>query len=422
MTCTLRFPCLMIPASRSVSTNGVGSCVSGKSLPHKSSSKCFSLICKEKMFGRGGFASNPTGEELDLFADLTDYLDDNENVPYVPLGLDDDPDLGLNIRQEAEVVEVDEDQAIIDEINDLLRIDPESALSGVDLEKLNRTDDFNVANPISKKDAKMPGKKNPSADWRTEDTSSKWWKRKQKFEIGDVDPDDVEMVELSNEDFENRLDDAIDAYHDNPKIKAADDFVNVRPTSEQMEMIELEALTLAAQEDSLAAMPLLETAEDINAVQLDALPEKWFDRAARHVKRIWNKMFGKSTNYVIDTDAVAMEMQSMGSNDLRESLLHSLEDTHDLGTHINPNPDGSYEPPQIDEFGLGDGGLEAPPAMANEAENLGSVVDRIVDAGLDAAVDVVAPVVDGALDAIPGFDAITSAVNRGASLMNPRQR
>ena len=185
--------------------------------------------------GRGGFASDPTGEELDLFGDLTDYLNENENVAYVPLGLDDDPDLGVNIRQEADVVEVDEDQAIIDEINDLLRIDPESALSGVDLEQLNRTDDFNVANPISKKDAKMPGKKNPSADWRTEDTSSKWWKRKQKFEIGDVDPDDVEMVELSNEDFENRLDDAIDAYHDNPKIKAADDFVNVRPTSEQME-------------------------------------------------------------------------------------------------------------------------------------------------------------------------------------------
>ena len=98
--------------------------------------------------GRGGFASDPTGEELDLFGDLTDYLNENENVAYVPLGLDDDPDLGVNIRQEADVVEVDEDQAIIDEINDLLRIDPESALSGVDLEKLNRMDDFNVANPI----------------------------------------------------------------------------------------------------------------------------------------------------------------------------------------------------------------------------------------------------------------------------------
>ena len=357
--------------------------------------------------GRGGFASDPTGEELDLFGDLTDYLNENENVAYVPLGLDDDPDLGVNIRQEADVVEVDEDQAIIDEINDLLRIDPESALSGVDLEKLNRMDDFNVANPISKKDAKMPGKKNPSADWRTKDTSKSWWRPKQKFEIGDVSPEDVEMVELSNEEFENRLDDAIDAYHDNPQIKAADEFVNVRPTSEQMEMIELEALTLAAQEDSLAAMPLLETAEDIGAVQLDALSEKWFNRAARHVKRIWRSMFGKSTNYVIDTDAIALEMQNMGSNDLRESLLHSLEDTHDLGTHIDPMPDGTYEPPE--EFGLGDGGLEAPPAMAGEAENLGSVVDRIVDAGLDAAVDVVAPVVDGALDAIPGFDAITSA-------------
>ena len=171
--------------------------------------------------GRGGFASDPTGEELDLFGDLTDYLNENENVAYVPLGLDDDPDLGVNIRQEADVVEVDEDQAIIDEINDLLRIDPESALSGVDLEKLNRMDDFNVANPISKKDAKMPGKKNPSADWRTKDTSKSWWKPRQKFEIGDVSPEDVEMVELSNEEFENRLDDAIDAYHDNPQIKAA---------------------------------------------------------------------------------------------------------------------------------------------------------------------------------------------------------
>ena len=60
------------------------------------------------MFGHGGFASNPTGqEELDLFGDLTDYLNDNENVAYVPLDLGDDADLGLNIRQEAEVVEVD---------------------------------------------------------------------------------------------------------------------------------------------------------------------------------------------------------------------------------------------------------------------------------------------------------------------------
>ena len=56
-------------------------------------------------------------------------------------------------------------------------------------------------------------------------------------------------------------------------------------------------------------------------------------------------------------------------------------------------------------------------AMAGEAENLGTIVDQMVDAGADAVIGAV----DGALDRIPGFDAITSAVNRGISQTSGRQ-
>ena len=174
-------------------------------------------------------------------------------------------------------------------------------------------------------------------------------------------------------------------------------------------MLEMNALTLAASEDSMSATALLGETMEEGITQLEDIP-RWYQRAARNVKRLWNKMFGRSPDYAFDTEQVAMEMQNMGSNDLKEALLDSLEDTHIQGTHLEPKPDGSYQPPE--EFGLGDDGiLEAPPAMAGEAENMGTIVDQMVDAGADAVIGAV----DGALDRIPGFDAITSAVNRGIS-------
>ena len=183
------------------------------------------------------------------------------------------------------------------------------------------------------------------------------------------------MVELSNAEFENRLDDALDAFHGNPKIRPADEFMNVR---QQMKMMEMNALTLAASEDSMAATALLGETMEEGITQLQDIP-RWYTRAARNVKRLWNKMFGRSPDYAFDTEQVATEMQNMGSNDLKEALLDSLEDTHIQGTHIDPKPDGSYDPPN--EFGLGDDGiLEAPPAMAGEAENMGTIVDQMVDA------------------------------------------
>ena len=235
-----------------------------------------------------------------------------------------------------------------------------------------------------------------------------------------------EVLQLSNDDFEQRLDDAIDAFHENPKIRPAEEFLDVQPTAEQMKMLEMNALTLAASEDSLSATALLGETMEEGVTQLNDIP-RWYQRAARNVKRLWNKMFGRSPDYAFDTEQVAMEMQNMGSNDLKEALLDSLEDTHIQGTHIDPKPDGSYQPP--DEFGLGDDGiLEAPPAMAGEAENMGTIVDQLVDAGLDAAINVVdtavetgSEVVKGALSQIPGFDAITSAVARGAGSMNPSE-
>ena len=48
---------------------------------------------------------------------------------------------------------------------------------------------------------------------------------------------------------------------------------------------------------------------------------------------------------------------------------------------------------------------------------MGTIVDQMVDAGADAVIGAV----DGALDRIPGFDAITSAVNRGISQTSGRQ-
>ena len=127
-------------------------------------------------------------------------------------------------------------------------------------------------------------------------------------------------------------------------------------------------------------------------------------------------MFGKSDVYKFDNKTVMRELQSMGANDLHESLLNGLEDVHDMGTPVNPHPDGAYEPPElpgggepVDEFGLGDTGLEAPEPMVGQAEP--GIIDQIVDAGIDR----LAPLVDDALGAIPGFDAITSAINKGAA-------
>ena len=190
---------------------------------------------------------------------------------------------------------------------EILRIDPDVGMSGINLEKLN--EQVPAAKPLKDRSGKMPGKTNPKADWRVKDTSNKWWKPRQKFEMGDVDeetealaaqeeaavpteePDPFgigvvddeaealaraeekasEVLQLSNDEFEQRLDDAIDAFHENPKIRPAEEFLDVQPTAEQMKMLEMNALTLA--EDSMSAMPLL--AEDMEDVtQLADIP-RW---------------------------------------------------------------------------------------------------------------------------------------------------
>ena len=122
---------------------------------------------------------------------------------------------------------------------------------------------------------------------------------------------------------------------------------------------------------------------------MENIPLSWWQKTTRNVKRLWNRAFGKPPNgYTFDKSAVMTEMQNMDANDLHESFLNGLEDVHDLGTPANPHPDGDYTPPElpdggdVDDFGLGDTGLDAPPAMAGEAENLGTIVDQIVDAGL----------------------------------------
>ena len=114
-----------------------------------------------------------------------------------------------------------------------------------------------------------------------------------------------EVLQLSNDDFEQRLDDAIDAFHDNPKIRPAEEFLDVQPTAEQMKMLEMNALTLAASEDSMSATALLGETMEEGITQLEDIP-RWYQRAARNVKRLWNKMFGRSPDFVFDTEQVAL--------------------------------------------------------------------------------------------------------------------
>ena len=183
-------------------------------------------------------------------------------------------------------------------------------------------------------------------------------------------------------------------------------------------MLQMEAVELTVLEDPFAVTSLLGEQGEAGVLQLENVPESFWEKSTSTLKRLWRKMFGRSPEYKFDNKVVMREMQEMSQNDLSEALLNGLEDVHDLGTPANPHPDGSYEPPE--EFGMGDDGgvLEAPPEPADAQPNL---FDAVIDTGLDAAVDAVAPVIDSALGAIPGFDAITDAVNRGASLMNPRQ-
>ena len=265
------------------------------------------------MFGSFGAGfDDPTDSE---FADLFGgYIEENTNVPSRPLDLGDD---GINIRTEADALDsgtaeldevLDEIQALQADANqpvadmtyeEILRIDPDVGMSGINLEKLN--EQVPAARPLKDRGGKMPGKSNPKADWRVKDTSNKWWKPRQKFEMGDVDeqtealaaqeeaavpteePDPFgigvvddeaealareeekasEVLQLSNDEFEQRLDDAIDAFHENPKIRPAEEFLDVQPTAEQMKMLEMNALTLAASEDSMSATALLgETMEE----------------------------------------------------------------------------------------------------------------------------------------------------------------
>ena len=55
-------------------------------------------------------------------------------------------------------------------MEELQKIDPDVGMSGVDLEQLHNWGVVEPSVPIKVKD-KMPGKKNPSADWRTTDTT-----------------------------------------------------------------------------------------------------------------------------------------------------------------------------------------------------------------------------------------------------------
>ena len=58
----------------------------------------------------------------------------------------------------------------------------------------------------------------------------------------------------------------------------------------------------------------------------------------------------------MDTDAIALEMQNMESNDLSEALLDGFGDTHAFGTPDNPVADAD-----MDEFGLDSGEGYQPP-------------------------------------------------------------
>ena len=175
-------------------------------------------------------------------------------------------------------------------------------------------------------------------------------------------------------------------------------------TSEQMQDIELEAITETIHNDPFASEPLLDSLGTGGEMQLSEISQGFWSRAAASVKRKLNQigrsLFGSKYSGYVDTDAVALEMQNMGTNDLQEALLDGLGDVHALGQPSGPRPDT-----EIDEFGLDSGEGYQPPSP----EDVG-LVDTAVDAALDAGIGAADTLLDTTLSLVPGGGALFDAV------------
>ena len=176
-------------------------------------------------------------------------------------------------------------------------------------------------------------------------------------------------------------------------------------TSEQMQEIEMEAIAETIHNDPMSAEPLLDSLGVGGEIQLAEIQQGFWSRAAASVKRKLTKwgrsLFGKDYAGYVDTDAVAMEMQNMGTNDLTEALLDGLGDVHALGTETAPRLDNELP----DEFGLDSGEGYQPPSP----EEMG-LVDTVVDAALDAGIGAADTLLDTTLGLVPGGGALFDAL------------
>ena len=161
------------------------------------------------MFSSGGFSTDDFG--------LGNYISENTNVPYKTL----EEELNDGLRAAGRNIETIPGIGTGEWVTDadgkldwrILRNkdgvlidygDGPTGLTGGDMVTLEPQSQ-NPLDPIKTKDT-VKGKVNRESTWRVDDTSKKWYKPKQKFQL---DPDFDDDVPDSGDEFEDSLDDAL---------------------------------------------------------------------------------------------------------------------------------------------------------------------------------------------------------------------
>ena len=300
---------------------------------------------------------DPYGNQLttdEVMNNMDDYIAANTDVDYKPLFEED----AVHIRTE------------VDALMNAPGTNAEDALiSAGDVAgyEVGGVDVFQSNVPSGK----VPGKTNPKASWRTDDTSGKWYKGRQKFTIPEGMEDDAGF---DAEAYEAKYGDPNPSYDGfevqgdlaemgNTTIHTTEAGVDLNRvdwiTEEQYNDLMMEVITETAHEsydemgDEWLQEPVFSTGDqpgfvgepvNLSEIQLSDIKPGFFTRAAalfkRKINQWGNKLFGGNNRYFVDTDAIALEMQNMESNDLsRLSWMGSTTPTCSAPrTTLSPTP------------------------------------------------------------------------------------